>query len=89
MVGYDMKKDKELMSRTLDFGKTKLIVSINSYDNGPMKVQLSRLNITEQGEQFSKLGRLNTEEVTRLIPVLQTMLGQMQAEHVNEEQVEL
>lgn len=86
MSFFDKTKDKEITAKEIDMGNYKLIASLHSYDEGQVKLQLSRVNITEEGERFTKLGRLNKDDVKQLIPVLQELLSKMDADS-NQEQL--
>lgn len=77
MSFFDKSKDKEITKEEIDRGNYKLVVSLNSYDDGPIKLQISRINLTEDGERFTKVGRLNKDDVQQLIPVMQGLLSKM------------
>ena len=76
-MGYDQTKDEEITKEELERGHYKLIVSLHSYDGGQIKLQLGRVNFSEKGEQYAKLGRLSKEDLLQLLPVIEKMIPQM------------
>ncbi len=75
---YDKELDECLFAKSWENDNEKLTVSIYSYNKGIKKLQLSRENKNSQGElRFAKLGRLNKEEITALLPLIQEACGQM------------
>lgn len=72
MAGFDKSLDKELFSQSLELGKTKITVSVFSYNNGTPKLQLSRENKSADDQYtFAKLGRLTKEEVNAILPLME------------------
>ena len=72
MAGFDKSLDRELFSETIEFGKTRITVAVFSYNEGVPKVQISRENANAAGEwTFAKLGRMNKEEVQKVLPLLE------------------
>ncbi len=82
---FDPKLDREIEKKELEFGdgRTKIIISLNSYDKGPIKMQLGRINMSEKGPSFAKLGRLTQAEATEMIPVIQKLLPKMTSKEEN------
>ncbi|MBT4540672.1 hypothetical protein HOC35_04110 [Candidatus Woesearchaeota archaeon] len=75
---FDPNLDKKLFSEEKDFERTKLTVSVMSYNDGPKKMQMSRENKNAAGElQFAKLGRVTKEEAEAILPLMQKALEQM------------
>lgn len=74
---FDLEKDKLIIKEVIDRNFYKLVVGLYSYDDGPVKLQLSKILTTKEGERFSKLGRLSKEDIEALIPVLQKLLPKM------------
>lgn len=68
---FDASLDKELYKTEKDFGNTKIIVSVMSYNEGRPKIQLSRLNKSNDDWTFSKLGRLSVEEANEVFLMIQ------------------
>ena len=65
-------KDKELFKESKEFGNTRLVVGVYSYDNGEAKLQLAREFRNADGQwQYSKLGRLSKEEIESLLPLIE------------------
>ncbi|HLD79340.1 MAG TPA: hypothetical protein VJA18_02175 [Candidatus Nanoarchaeia archaeon] len=72
MAGFDKSLDKELFSKSVEFGNTKITVAAFSYNNGIPKLQLSRENRSAEGEwTFSKLGRMTKSEVEAVLPLME------------------
>ena len=69
---YDPNLDKKLFAETKDFEMTRITVSVNQYNEGEKKLQLSRENRNQDGEwKFAKLGRMFKDEVEAIIPLMQ------------------
>ena len=68
---YDQSLDVELFKEIKEFGETRVSVGVFSYNNGGKKLQITRENKTaEESWRFTKLGRLNKEEVKEIVPVI-------------------
>lgn len=76
-MAYDTSKDVELEREELKRGHYKLVVSLHSYDKGPTKLQLSRVNLSEERETFVKLGRLPKDDVEELLLLIKKILPRM------------
>ncbi|MBT4824078.1 hypothetical protein HN695_03130 [Candidatus Woesearchaeota archaeon] len=75
---FDPNLDKKLFSEEKEFERTKVSVSVMSYNDGPKKLQISRENKTAAGEmQFAKLGRMTKEEAEVVLPMMQKAIEQM------------
>ncbi len=76
---YENDKDKEIFSETLQQEKSKLVVSVYSYNNGKPKLQIERNLIDSKSNTyiFAKLGRLSKEELTQMLPVINKAMGVM------------
>jgi hypothetical protein len=75
---FDKSLDKEIFSETIQFETTRLTVGIFSYNDGEKKMQISRENLSQNGEwQFAKLGRMFKDEAEKLIPVVEKALEHM------------
>jgi len=69
---YDPSLDERVFYKTWESENSRLSVSIYSYNNGPKKLQLTRENKDREGNfKFTKLGRLNKEEVLALLPLIE------------------
>ena len=78
-MAYENDKDKEIYSETLQQEKSKLVVSVYSYNNAKPKLQINR-NLLDQKSNtyiFAKLGRLSKEELTQLLPAINKAMGVM------------
>ena len=72
MPGFDKNLDKELFSQALEFERSRITVSVFTYNNGTPKLQISRENKTADGEySFAKLGRMTKEEVEKVLPLME------------------
>ena len=68
---YDQSLDVESFKETKEFGETRISVGVFSYNSGGKKLQITRENKTaDDGWRFTKLGRLNKEEVKEIVPVI-------------------
>ncbi len=75
---YDKELDECLFAKSWENDNEKLTASIFSYNKGTKKLQLTRENKNSQGEfRFAKLGRLTTEEITTLLPLIQEACDHM------------
>jgi len=77
-MAYDSSLDQQSFVKELEGEKSKITISIYSYNNGPKKLQLSRAVKDTQGNySFAKLGRLTKEELQAVLPLLQEALKEM------------
>lgn len=78
MPGFDKSLDKELFSKSAEFDRTKIKVSVFSYNEGQKKVQLTRENKNAAGEfSFTKLGRMSRDEVEAILPFMKEAIENM------------
>jgi len=69
---YDSSLDESLFSKSFETETSRLSVSVYSYNKGMKKLQITRENRGPEGDyRFSKLGRMNKEEATAVIPLMQ------------------
>ena len=72
MAGFDKSLDKELFSRSVEFERSRITVSVFAYNNGTPKLQLSRETKGSDGEYtFAKLGRLLKSELEAVLPLME------------------
>lgn len=77
-MAFDKELDQELFSHAKDFERSRITVSVFSYNNGIPKLQISRENKNASGEySFAKLGRLTKDEITAILPSIQQALQKM------------
>lgn len=70
--------DKEIFSESIAFETTRITVGVFSYNDGEKKLQISRENLSQDGEwQFAKLGRMFKDEVEKVLPVMEKALKHM------------
>ena len=75
---YDSNLDKKLFSETKEFEMTRITVSVNQYNEGEKKLQISRENRSQDGEwSFAKLGRMFKDEAEAILPLMQKALKHM------------
>ena len=75
---YDKNLDKEIFSESVDFGDTKVTVSVFSYNNAESKLQISRQIKRASGDWiFAKLGRLAKNEAESISPIINKALEKM------------
>ena len=75
---YDQTLDKDLFKESKEFDGTKITVGVFQYNEGEKKLQVVRENRTQTDEwRFAKLGRMNKEEATEVIPVMAKALEVM------------
>ena len=77
-MAFDKNLDKSLFSETISFETTRITVGVFSYNDGEKKLQISRENMSQDGEwSFAKLGRMFKDEVEQVIPVMQKAIKHM------------
>ena len=77
-MAFDKNLDKQIFSETVSFETTRITVGVFSYNDGEKKLQISRENMSQNGEwSFAKLGRMFKDEVEAVIPVMQKALKHM------------
>ena len=75
---FDKSLDKELFSEVIPFETTRITVGVFSYNDGEKKLQISRENMSQNGEwSFAKLGRMFKDEAEKVIPVMEKALKYM------------
>ncbi len=75
---YDSRLDECLFSKFYETDTDRITVSIQSYNKGPKKLQITRQNKLENSElRFTKLGRLTKEEVEGILPLIEEAKGYM------------
>ncbi len=75
---YDSSLDNQLFSKIIETDGGRITVSVYSYNNGPLKLQIVRENKDSEGNfRFAKLGRLSKEEAQSVLPVMQEALTHM------------
>ena len=77
-MAFDKNLDKSIFSETINFETTRITVGVFSYNDGEKKMQISRENMSQNGEwSFAKLGRMFKDEVEAVIPIMQKALKHM------------
>ena len=74
-MAFDPNLDKKLFSETKEFETTRITVSIQQYNEGEQKLQISRENRSQDGDwSFAKLGRMFKDEAEAVLPLMQKAL---------------
>lgn len=75
---YDASRDAELFTKSYEDDMGKIVVSVHSYNNGPLKLQITRQVKDKEGQfTFAKMGRLSKDETEGILPLIQEALGKM------------
>lgn len=75
---YDSNLDNQLFTKVVETEGGRVTVSVYTYNNGPLKLQIVRENKDEEGNfRFAKLGRLSKSEVQDLLPIINEALEHM------------
>jgi len=75
---YDQSLDEKVFAEVKDFDKTRINISVYSYNHGPKKVQITRENKDSKDVwRYVKLGRLSKEEIEGTLPIIQKALSTM------------
>ena len=84
---YDPNLDAEKFAETVELDLTRIKVSVHSYNEGTPKLQLSRenRNQTTGDWRFSKLGRMTSDEVEAIMPLMKKALEHMKTSEAKEE----
>ena len=67
---YEQAKDVSSFKEVVDFGTTRITVSVFSYDGAPKKLQVSRENQVDDQWSYTKLGRLSKDETQSVVPLI-------------------
>jgi hypothetical protein len=75
---YDKSLDVETFKETKEFEDTRISVGVYSYNEGQKKLQISRENLSAEGEwRFAKLGRMTKEEAQEVAPLIAKAIDNM------------
>jgi len=75
---YDSNLDESLFSKSWEGELCRLTVSVYSYNKGEKKVQITRENRNSEGDlRFTKLGRMNKQELESILPFIQEAVSHM------------
>ena len=75
---FDPSLDKEVFKEIKEFEETRISVGVFSYNNGAKKLQMTRENLSPDGEwRFTKLGRMTKDETREIIPIMMKALENM------------
>ena len=75
---FDPSLDKEVFKEIKEFGESRISVGIFSYNSGPKKLQMTRENLSPDGEwRFTKLGRMSKAEAKEILPIMMKAVENM------------
>lgn len=75
---YDATLDAATFKEVKEFDGSRITVGIFSYNGNEKKLQLSRENLSQEGEwRFAKLGRLTKVEAEAIVPIMVKAIGTM------------
>ena len=78
LMAFDKNLDKSIFSETVAFETSRITVGVFSYNDGEKKLQISRENMSQDGEwSFAKLGRMFKDEAEAVLPVMEKALKHM------------
>jgi len=77
-MAFDPNLDKQLFAETTSFETTRITVSVQQYNEGEKKLQISRENMNQSMEwSFAKLGRMFKDEAEAVGPLIKKALKHM------------
>lgn len=78
-MAFDPNLDKQIFAETKEFDTTRITVSIQQYNEGEKKLQISRENRKADSTdwQFAKLGRMFKDEAVAVLPLIKKAIEQM------------
>jgi hypothetical protein len=75
---YDANLDKQMFTKAIETDDGRVTVSVYTYNNGPLKMQIVRENKDPEGAfRFAKLGRLTKAEIEELLPIINEAITHM------------
>ena len=75
---YDPTLDAETFKEVKEFDGSRITVGVFSYNNNAKKLQLTRENLSQEGEwRFAKLGRMTKEEAEAVRPIMAKAINVM------------
>ena len=75
---YDKALDVEKFKEIKEFEDTRISVGVFAYNEGLKKLQISRENLSAEGEwRFAKLGRMTKEEAQEVLPLMKKAIDAM------------
>jgi hypothetical protein len=75
-MAFDPNLDKKLFAETKEFETSRITVSVQQYNEGEKKLQISRENRKQDSTDwnFSKLGRMFKDEAEAVLPLIKKAL---------------
>ena len=77
-MAFDPNLDKQLFAEQAKFETSRITVSVQQYNEGEKKLQISRENMNQEGVwSFAKLGRMFKDEAEAIGPLIEKALEHM------------
>ena len=77
-MAFDPNLDKQVFAEQAKFETTRITVSVQQYNEGEKKLQISRENMNQNMEwSFAKLGRMFKDEAEAVVPLIKKALEHM------------
>jgi len=78
-MAYDSTLDSQLFTNSFETDTgSRITVSVYSYNNGPLKLQITRESKDADGNyKFGKLGRLTKNEIQDILPLINEAIAHM------------
>jgi hypothetical protein len=77
-MAFDPNLDVKKFEEAVEFERTKITVSVHSYNEGIPKLQISRENKNaDEQYNFAKLGRMVKEEAEKVLPLIGQAIEKM------------
>jgi hypothetical protein len=77
-MAFDPNLDVKKFEEAIEFERTKITVSVHSYNEGIPKLQISRENKNaDEQYNFAKLGRMVKEEAEKVLPLITQAIEKM------------
>ena len=75
-MAFDPNLDKKLFAETKEFETSRITVSVQQYNEGEKKLQISRENRKQDSTDwnFSKVGRMFKDEAEAVLPLIKKAL---------------
>ena len=75
---YDPTLDAETFKEVKEFDGSRITVGVFSYNGNAKKLQVTRENLSQEGEwRFAKLGRMTKDEAEGIVPIMVKAIGAM------------
>ena len=91
MVKFNKEEDWLIFNRKLQTSNNQLdyVVSVHKYKGGEPKIQLTKITYNEYGHKFMKFGRVSSEIMKNLIPLINESIEFIKNWNGEKEDIEL